>query len=63
MSEMKNECKELSSVTGSNLPDTECPSCHYTIVNNDNFYVCPCCGRETCSDCGGRCGCEIGDED
>ena len=60
---MNEELNELNSPSGSNLPDTECPSCHNTNVNDEWVYVCQCCGRETCPDCAGRCGCEIDDED
>lgn len=60
---MSEERTKLNQVTGSNPPDTECPCCHYTVVNDDNVYVCQCCGVETCPDCAGRCGCETDDED
>lgn len=43
-------------------PDSECPQCHNTNVNDDFVYVCACCGRETCPDCAGKCGCDIEDD-
>jgi hypothetical protein len=36
----------------------ECPFCHYTNVTDENIYVCPTCGAESCCDCGERCGCD-----
>lgn len=45
---------------------TECRFRHYTIVTNDNFHECQCCGQESCPrvvpECAGHCGCEV-DED
>jgi hypothetical protein len=41
----------------------ECPQCHYHNISDDDVYVCVSCGRETCTDCGGTCGCEIEEED
>lgn len=36
---------------------SECPFCHSHVITDDWFYTCPCCDRESCPDCGGRCGC------
>lgn len=37
---------------------SECPFCHME-YDADNFYTCPSCDSESCTDCGGRCGCEV----
>jgi len=33
-----------------------CKFCHRS-YSEDEVYVCPTCDAESCSDCGGRCGC------
>jgi len=42
---------------------SECQFCHYTNVTDDWNYNCDQCGRESCCDCAGRCGCEEPEED
>ena len=50
------ECKSMLAEEA--IIETECRFCHYTNVSDHNFYSCQCCGAESCTDCGGRCGCE-----
>ena len=40
---------------------SECQFCHMN-YNADNLYTCPSCDTESCTDCGGRCGCEVDDD-
>lgn len=37
---------------------SECPYCHQNRITDEDVYVCPQCGKETCTDCAGRCGCD-----
>lgn len=37
---------------------SECPYCHQNRITDEDVYVCPQCGEETCTDCAGRCGCD-----
>jgi hypothetical protein len=41
---------------------TQCRFCGYTVVTDDNYYDCECCGQESCNDCAGCCGCDIEEE-
>ena len=40
-----------------------CRFCGYSVVTDDNVYVCEVCDSESCPECAGRCGCEIQDLD
>lgn len=37
---------------------SQCPYCRYDNISDDWVYVCQVCGKETCPDCAGRCGCD-----
>ena len=46
-------------------PEPELRPCRYcgrTPLCADDVYVCPTCDAESCTECGGRCGCETEDE-
>ena len=40
-----------------------CRFCGYHNVTDEFVYTCPCCDRESCPDCAGRCGCDVEDDD
>jgi hypothetical protein len=58
----KCDCKECYDAAMDEEILTTCRACGRT-YGNDEVYCCVSCGIETCTDCGGYCGCPEEEDD